>query len=218
MGRNIKEMAKYIIISGVDGSGKTTVIEGVRKALEADGKKVGYIWMRYNFKLTTLMHAIAKLTGLSYKEETPMGVKWLHRFYNSQLFCWFYLRCYYVDNIWAKEKPVKLAEREGLDYVICDRWVNDIIIDLGSELHKMDILESKWYDKFQNLLPKDSYQFVVIRDKKDVLDCRVENSFNEAFGYRYDLYKEIVKKPEVDMVDNTGTIENSVKQVLDCLK
>ena len=218
MGRNIKEMAKYIIISGVDGSGKTTVIEGVRKALEADGKKVGYIWMRYNFKLTTLMHAIAKLTGLSYKEETPMGVKWLHRFYNSRLFCWFYLRCYYVDNIWAKEKPVKLAEREELDYVICDRWVNDIIIDLGSELHKMDILESKWYGKFQNLLPKDSYQFVVIRDKKDVLDCRVENSFNEAFGYRYALYEKIVNKPNIHRVDNTGTIENAINQVLDIIK
>ena len=217
MGGNIKEMAKYIIISGVDGSGKTTVIEGVRKALEADGKKVGYIWMRYNFKLTTLMHAIAKLTGLSYKEETPMGVKWLHRFYNSRLFCWLYIRAYYIDNIWAKNKPIQLAKKEGLDYVICDRWVNDIIIDLGSELHQMEILDSKWYGKFQRLLPKESFQFVVIRDKKDVLDCRVENSFNEAFSYRYDLYKQIVNKREVNLVDNTGTIENSVKQVLEKL-
>lgn len=217
MGGNIKEMAKYIIISGVDGSGKTTVIEGVRKALEADGKKVGYIWMRFNFKLTTLMHAIAKLTGLSYKEETPMGVKWLHRFYNSRLFCWLYIRAYYIDNIWAKNKPIQLAEKEGLDYVICDRWVNDIIIDLGSELHQMEILDSKWYGKFQRLLPKESFQFVVIRDKKDVLDCRVENSFNEAFSYRYDLYKQIVNKREVNLVDNTGTIENSVKQVLEKL-
>ena len=217
MGENIKEMAKYIIISGVDGSGKTTVIEGVRKALEADGKKVGYIWMRYNFKLTTLMHAIAKLTGLSYKEETPMGVKWLHRFYNSRLFCWLYIRAYYIDNIWAKNKPIQLAKKEGLDYVICDRWVNDIIIDLGSELHQMEILDSKWYGKFQRLLPKESFQFVVIRDKKDVLDCRVENSFNEAFSYRYDLYKQIVNKREVNLVDNTGTIENSVKQVLEKL-
>ena len=44
-------MTKYIIISGVDGSGKTTVIEGVRAQLEAEGKTVGYIWMRYHHKL-----------------------------------------------------------------------------------------------------------------------------------------------------------------------
>ena len=211
-------MAKYIIISGVDGSGKTTVIEGVRKQLEAEGKKVGYIWMRYHHKLVTVMHAIAKLIGLAYKEKTEMGEMWLHRFYKNKLFCWCYIRCSYIDNWMARKKPVRMAEKEGLDYVICDRWVNDIIIDLGSELHKMDILASKWYGKFQNLLSKDSYQFVVIRDKKDVLDCRVENSFNEAFGYRYALYEKIVNKPNIHRVDNTGTIENAINQVLDIIK
>ena len=49
-------MTKYIIISGVDGSGKTTVIEGVRAQLEAEGKTVGYIWMRYHHKLIKIMH------------------------------------------------------------------------------------------------------------------------------------------------------------------
>lgn len=211
-------MAKYIIISGVDGSGKTTVIEGVRKQLEADGKKVGYIWMRYNFKLIRLMHAIAKVTGLAYKQTTEMGEMWLHRFYNNKLFCWFYIRCSYIDNWLARKKPIVLAKAQKLDYVICDRWVNDIIIDLGSETHKTDILSSKWYHRFQTLLPKESYQFVVIRNRKDVLDCRVENTFNEAFGYRYDLYQQIVNMPEVNLVDNTGTVESSIQQVLDVIK
>ncbi len=211
-------MAKYIIISGVDGSGKTTVIEGVRKQLEADGKKVGYIWMRYNFKLIRLMHAIAKVTGLAYKQKTEMGEMWLHRFYNNKLFCWFYIRCSYIDNWLARKKPIVLAKAQKLDYVICDRWVNDIIIDLGSETHKTDILSSKWYHRFQTLLPKESYQFVVIRNRKDVLDCRVENTFNEAFGYRYDLYQQIASKPEVYLVDNTGSIDSSIQQVLDLIK
>lgn len=39
-------MTKYIIISGVDGSGKTTVINGVKKRLEEQGHSVDYIWMR----------------------------------------------------------------------------------------------------------------------------------------------------------------------------
>lgn len=211
-------MAKYIIISGVDGSGKTTVIEGVRKQLEAEGKKVGYIWMRYHHKLVTVMHAIAKLTGLAYKETTEIGEMWLHRFYKNKLFCWCYIRCSYIDNWMARKKPVRMAEKEGLDYVICDRWVNDIIIDMGSETHKTDILESKWYRKYQNLLPENSYQFVVIRDRKDVLDCRVENTFNEAFGYRYDLYRQIAQKPEVFTVNNTGAIEDSIQQVLNVIR
>ena len=211
-------MTKYIIISGVDGSGKTTVIEGVKKALEADGKKVGYIWMRYHHKFVTVMHAVAKATGLAYKKKTETGEMWLHRFYKSPLFCWFYIRCSFFDNWLAKNKPVKLAEAGNLDYVICDRWVNDRIIDMGSETHKTNILGTKWYQKYQSLLPMDSYQFVVIRDRKDVLDCRVENTFNEAFGYRYDLYKQITQKPEIYTVDNTGTIEDSIQQVLNVIR
>lgn len=207
-------MAKYIIISGVDGSGKTTVIEGVKAALEADGKKVGYIWMRYHHKLVTVMHAIAKLTGLAYKQKTEMGDMWLHRFYKNKLFCWFYIRCSYIDNWIVRKKPIRLAERESLDYVICDRWVNDIIIDMGSETHNTDILKTKWYKRYQALLPEGCYQFVVIRKRKDVLECRAENTFNEAFTYRYDLYQEISEKNAIHKVDNTGTIENSVKQVL----
>lgn len=208
-------MAKYIVISGVDGSGKTTVIEGVRQQLEADGNKVGYIWMRYHHKLVKVMHAIAKVSGLSYKEKTEMGDIWLHRFYGSRLFCQLYILCSYIDSWMARKKPVRLAASEGLDFVICDRWVNDIIIDMGSETHRTDILESKWYKRYQSLLPKDCFQFVVLRDRKDVLGCRVENTFNEAFDYRYNLYQKIINKPGIIMVDNTGTIDNSIKQVLD---
>ena len=38
-------MTKYIIISGVDGSGKTTVINSLKDKLEQQGKTVDYIWM-----------------------------------------------------------------------------------------------------------------------------------------------------------------------------
>lgn len=214
MDKTFEIMAKYIIISGVDGSGKTTVIEGVRKQLEADGMKVGYIWMRYHHKLTTVMHAIAKLTGLNKKEHTAMGYEWMHHFDKSPLFCWFYIRCAFIDAWIARKKPVKLAKKDNLDYVICDRWVNDIIIDMGGETHNADILDSKWYGRFQSILPKDSYQFVVIREKKDVLDCRVENTVANAFEYRYDLYKKLAKKLGIMTVDNTGSIDNSIKQVL----
>ena len=207
-------MSVYIIISGVDGSGKTTVIEGVRAQLESEGKSVGYIWMRYHHKLIRIMHAIAKLTGLSKKEMTVMGEMWLHYFYKSPLFCFFYLYCSYIDSWLARKKPTKLKT----DYVICDRWVNDIIIDMGSETHKYNILDSKWYKLYQNLLPKNSIQFVVIRNRKDVLDCRAENTFNEAFYYRYKLYQKITQKPGIIKVDNNGSIENSISQVIKAIK
>lgn len=206
-------MSICIIVSGVDGSGKTTVIEGVRSRLEAKGMTVGYIWMRYNHYLIKVMHAIAKIIGLSTKEQTPMGRMWLHRFYKSPVFCWLYVRCSYIDNWFAKRK----LKRIRADYIICDRWVNDILIDIGAECHYADILDSKWYTRFHNLLPSNSYQFVVVRKREKVLDCRIENTFNEAFVMRYDLYEKVADKKDVYLVDNNESIENSVQQVLNVL-
>lgn len=202
-------MSRIIIISGVDGSGKTSIIEGVKAALEADGKRVSYIWMRQNNRLVTLMHAIAKATGLSKKEDTPLGRMWIHYFYKNKLFCWFYIRATYIDNWLARKKPLRFKT----DYVICDRWVNDIVIDLASKTHDEFMITGKWYDRFQRLLPKESLQFVIIRDEDSVLRCRVENTFNPAFERRYKLYSLLTKKSSIIRVDNNGPIENSIEQV-----
>lgn len=203
-------MTKYIIISGIDGSGKTTVINNLKESLEKKGKTVDYIWMRYNHYLLRVMNALARILGLSVKVHNAMGDVWEHRLYKMKWFCWLYVRVSYFDNLFAVSKVRKLKS----DYVICDRWINDILIDLGAECREMNILESKWYKRFHNLLPENSFQFVVKRDIKDVLDCRIENHTNPDFKYRFELYQSLMKKEDVIIIDNTGSIKDSVSQIL----
>lgn len=207
-------MKKYIIISGIDGSGKTTVINELTKALEAEGNTTKYIWMRFNHYSVKVMNMMARVMGLSVKVHNAFGDVWEHRLYKNKLFCKLYVWCSYIDNVLARRKALRLEA----DYVICDRWVNDTLIDLGAECRIGDILDSKWYRKFQGILPKNSYQFVVIRNKKDIVDCRVENTTNPDFPYRYALYEKLMGKDEVHVVDNSGSIEDSVKQILNVIK
>ena len=206
-------MVKYIIISGIDGSGKTTVINALQERLQRQGARVSYIWMRYNHYLIKVMNAIARLLGLSVKVHNAMGDIWEHRLYKKKWFCKLYVCCSYIDNCIARRKVTRLSA----EYVICDRWVNDILIDLGAEGRMMDILKGKWYKRFQELLPNNSYQFVVKRDLNDVLGCRVENNTNPDFQSRFLLYQELMKKSDVYVVDNTGSIEDSVSQILDVI-
>lgn len=203
-------MTKYIVISGIDGSGKTSVIESLQKHLERDGLQVSYIWMRYNHYLLKGMNAFARLMGLSVKVHNEMGEVWEHRLYKNKLFCKVYVWCSYIDNLIAKRKVL----RQTADIVICDRWVNDILIDLGAECRFDDILDGKWYMRFQQLLPANTQQFVVQRNLEDLLGCRVETNTNPDFKYRLSLYKRLAEKNEVIAIDNTGTIANSVNQIL----
>ena len=204
-------MKKYIIISGIDGSGKTTVINELTRALEERLYSTKYIWMRFNHYSVKVMNALARILGLSVKVHNAMGDVWEHRLYKNKLFCKIYVWCSYIDNLIARRKALKL----DADYIICDRWVNDTLIDLGAECRLMDILDSKWFDRFQKILPENSIQFVIIRNKEDIVNCRVENTTNPDFPYRYELYQRLMKKAVVHVVDNSGAVENSVKQIME---
>lgn len=206
-------MSKYIIISGIDGSGKTTVINALTEALRAKGYSTEYIWMRFNHYSVKVMNALARILGLSVKVHNAFGDVWEHRLYKNRLFCKIYVWCSYIDNVIARRKALKLKA----DYIICDRWVNDTLIDLGAECRIDDILESKWYRHFQNILPKNSVQFVVTRNRGDIVGCRVENTTNPDFPYRFALYEKLVQKKEINAIDNTGSIECSVAQIVETL-
>lgn len=207
-------MTKYIIISGVDGSGKTTVINALKEQLERQGHTVDYTWMRYSHYTVKAMNALARLLGLSVKVHNEMGDVWEHRLYKMRWFCRLYRHCSYIDNKIARRKVLRLKS----DYVICDRWINDILIDLGAECRFDDILDGKWYARFHSLLPEGSHQFVVIRSKQAVLDCRVENHANPDFPYRFTLYQKLAQKPDVSVIDNSGTVEESVEQVMKTIR
>lgn len=208
--KKIGKVSRYIVISGIDGSGKTTVINALTETLRAEGYTTQYIWMRFNHYSVKMMNALARVLGLSVKVHNAFGDVWEHRLYKNRLFCKVYVWCSYIDNVIARRKALKLKA----DYIICDRWVNDTLIDLGAECRIDDILESKWYRRFQNILPENSVQFVVIRNRDDIVGCRVENTTNPDFPYRFALYAKLVQKKEVNVIYNTGSIESSVAQIV----
>lgn len=211
MGKSNKR-AECLIISGIDGSGKSTIIEATRESLEKEGKKVGYIWLRFNYYLTKGMNAIARLLGLSVKVKNEMGVVWQHRFYKSKLFCKLYVLTIYFDTWVSRLKYNKMAKDK--DVVICDRWVTDILADIATKSHNPEFLDGKWPNRFLKILPNHAKMFVVVRNQKALMECRLENRVDPDFPIRMKVYEKLCGKPYVTVVDNNGTIDNSVKQIL----
>lgn len=204
-------MAKCIIISGIDGSGKSTIINETQKSLESEGKKVGYIWLRFNHYLTKGMHAIARVLGLSVKVHNEMGDVWQHRLYKNQFFCSLYILTTYIDSWVSRLKYNKMAN--GKDVVICDRWITDILVDLATKTHRKEFLDSKWPKRFMKVLPEGAQMFVVVRNVEALKDCRLENRVDPDFEFRLGIYQDLCKKDFVTVVNNNGTIAESVNQI-----
>ena len=204
-------MAKCIIISGIDGSGKSTIINETQKSLNSKGKRVGYIWLRFNHYLTMVMHAIARVLGLSVKVHNEMGDVWQHRLYKNQAFCSLYILTTYLDTWVSRLKYNRMAKNK--DIVICDRWITDILVDLATKTHRKNFLDSKWPNRFLKILPENAKMFVVVRNTEALMDCRLENRVDPDFLFRLEIYQDLCKKEYVTVVDNNGTIEDSVKQI-----
>lgn len=204
--------SRCVVISGIDGSGKSTIIDEAKRSLEAEGKAVGYIWLRMNHYLTKCMHALARVLRLSVKIRNEIGDVWQHRLYKSQAFCSVYIFTTYIDSWISRLKYEKIAK--GKDIVICDRWIADILVDLATKTHRSDFLESKWPHRFMKILPGEAKMFVVVRTTEDVMGCRLENRVDPDFRFRLGIYRELCAKPYVTVIDNSGTVESSVKQLL----
>jgi hypothetical protein len=99
------------------------------------------------------------------------------------------------------------------DYVICDRWVNDILVDLGTKKHDPDFLNTSHFNKFQGLLPRKNLQFVIFRENERILDCRPESREDPDFFLRAGLYNQLKEKKEVRIINNSGTIDDCVDAI-----
>jgi thymidylate kinase len=208
---------KLISVSGIDGSGKTTIIDALAAALGANGSKVRVIWLRYNHYTVKTVLAFARLFRFTTFEQHPGCQVSYHEFYRSRLLSHAFILLTWFDTALATLFAVRLPLRRANTVVICDRWIPDILIDLEIDT-RMGLHENTLYHRmFCWLVPDSARLLVVERGFKDVLNSRPEHPYDRNFETRFNLYRTLAQRKKLDIIDNTGTLEKTVRQTLDIL-
>lgn len=202
---------KCIVVSGIDGSGKSTLLEALKAELEHKGLRVGYIWLRFNHYLTKVMHAAARMLGLSVKVHNEMGDVWQHRLYKNRMFCKLYIRTTYLDTLISRLKYNRAAK--GKDVMVVDRWIPDIIVDLVVKTHMDDYMHHKWESRFMEIIPAGAKVLVIDRNEVALLGCRLENRVDPEFGRRLGIYRRLCESERVAVIDNNGTIAQAIELI-----
>jgi len=203
-----------IVISGVDGSGKTSLIEKLQAALEAQGKPTRYLWLRYNHYLSKFVLAFCRYTGLTrylYFENSRVVY---HDFYRSRLVSWLFIGTTWIDTFFVSLFKVYLYRLFSRKVIICDRWMYDIMVDLEVDTKIEFADHSRLKKTFLSLLPANALCFVISRDMESVRKERDESLNDDNFSVRSRLYLRHAQDGKLITVDNNGTIEESVQQVL----
>jgi len=200
---------KSIIVSGIDGSGKSFLINKVAIELANRSKKSRVLWMRFQHYSVRLLHFASRILGLSVFDDRLNN--WRHEFWRSRFFSWTYIIFTMIDVLIGQLKW-RLIQKE--EVLIFDRYINDVIIDLKVKT-RIDISEHRFLNiVYRSVLPKNSVEVVLLRNKNDVLNSREENRNDKDFDFRYECYQTLSKQKNVVLVENVGPIDKSVNKII----
>mgnify|MGYP003669645807 CR=1 FL=1 len=192
---------KSIMLSGPDGTGKSTIIEATRKALDHEKIESKVIWLRFHHYLAKIVNGIGRLTGKSFYEKYSWGKVGYHN-YNGAI-GYLYIYAVFIDHIVFRifKRPIVLKNHENITYLI-DRYILDIAADLIVDTKKEKII----FKLFGKLIKKElkySNTFILECPKELVISRRVDIIDDKKYDDKIYAYNLIAEKFNVTKL-NTG--------------
>jgi len=196
-----------IVLSGVDGTGKTSIANKLFFELKKNNKKVKYVWMRGRgrvfFSLPLL--ALSRFIKLTVVTLNSSGKTFSHYFwYKNYAFSFVYIIITLIDvilyNIFLVYFPLKLGYT-----LIIDRCPLDTMIDLYVDTKVDEVF--KYSRFFMRTIPNDAL-FFILDVPSDVAFNRKKDIYNiEYINQRKTLYQYLCKLYNYNLINANRPIE-----------
>jgi hypothetical protein len=122
---------RYIVFSGMDGSGKTTKALFTRSFLNTSNIKSTYVWFRWNAYISYFVLFIAKIIKLTIKVNINNQLVFIRRYYANKVLAYLWILTQLMDIIITHVFSIVRAKLYGARIIIYDRFaIPDKIVDL----------------------------------------------------------------------------------------
>lgn len=200
---------RLICLCGVDGSGKSFLLEHLQAELDRRGISHRHVWTRFRNYLSKPLLALTRLTGHNRKVEHDGTRTGYHEFDRYPWLAWPFLALQTLDNLidmfWR-------YPRRGL--ILGDRCVLDTLVDLAVDTGLDDLVISRLGPRLLRQLPSPRLLVIIERPVRLIQQDRPDALADRNFARRRALYGRIAREFGLAVVHNDGSPRRAIHQIL----
>ncbi len=202
---------RLVALCGVDGTGKSFLVEHLRRHFAEAGIANRHVWSRFRNYLSKPLLALARLTGHNYKVETG-GIRiGYHDFVGRPWLAWPFLALQAVDQVIDIVWRYHLGRRKP---ILGDRCVLDTLVDLAIDTGLDDVVIDRLGPLLVALLPRPRLVVLIERHPLRIQDQRPDALLDRHFHRRRLLYRRLAGRFGMPIVDNNGPVARTLETVL----
>lgn len=199
---------RLLALCGVDGAGKTLLVERLAARLAAEGLPTRHVWSRFRNYLSKPLLALARLTGHNRKEHHPGFTVGYHEFRGTA-----YARPFLA--LQAIDTALDTRWRfRGRSLILADRCALDTLVDLCVDTGLDELVLERLAPRLVALLPRPAAAVVIQRSPAAIAAQRPDAVADRNFARRRALYQRLAARLDLPLLDNDGPVEAAVDAVL----
>ncbi len=208
---------RLIVLSGIDGSGKSSHLAWIAAALAAQGRRYHYIRLRWAALTSIPLLAIARLLGYSRRHYNPRSktVVVEQRYDQWSPMCTLWPPLFTLDMALTAWWKVLLPLQRD-EWVLCDRYVLDAIVDITATLRDEIFLSNGFAARLCRLAPPDACTIVLDIDPSVAFARKLDLLDPSYVSARRPFYLRLAQQVGVPVVDGNrsfGEVQASIAEI-----
>lgn len=203
-----------ITLSGIDGSGKSSVSRELQQLLEQDGFDVATHYGRYTSKLARPI----MVAGESYLQSSSGGDYSEYSSKKSSLLGSTFTRTLYelvlmLDYIPFLTTEVKLKLLAN-EYVICDRYFYDTLLkNFGGQIVTNSDDAIRLLDRYRRFVPEPDYSYFLDISINESMSRKDDIPSIEYIEEQYSLYEQFVPTTSMKRLDGGNSVDDIIHEI-----